>query len=122
MRPFVNEAAAIEHEDAVGLHDGGESVRYHERGAALHDFVERFLHQGLAFRIERAGRFVEKQDGRIAQQGPRDGDALALPGRQRDASLPQPGVVAMRQRDDKVVGERGSGGSLNPLRLVVSAP
>ena len=60
---------------------GRQPVRDHQRGAALHDLVERLLHQRLALRIERAGRLVEQQDRRVAQDRPGDGDPLPLAGR-----------------------------------------
>ena len=48
------------------------------RGAAVHQAIERLLHQRLAFGIERRGRLVEQQDRRVLQDGAGDGDALAL--------------------------------------------
>jgi hypothetical protein len=43
-----------------------------ERGSRVHQLVERFLNQLLAFRIEVAGRFVEDQDLRVGQDRPCD--------------------------------------------------
>jgi hypothetical protein len=57
------------------------------RGAAFHQMFERILHQPLAFGVERAGRFVEQQDRRIAQQRAGNGDALALAARKARAVL-----------------------------------
>ena len=45
------------------------------------------LHQRFALGIERGGRLVEQEQRRLAQNGARDGDALALAARQRDAAL-----------------------------------
>ena len=53
------------------------------------------LHQPLALRVERAGRFVEQQDRRILQHRARDGDALPLAARQAHASLAEERVVAL---------------------------
>ena len=55
------------------------------------------LHQRLALGVERAGRLVEQQDRRVAQDGAGDGDALALAAGQRHAALAEQGVVALRQ-------------------------
>ncbi len=60
MRALLGEPAAVEHQDAVGVDHGRQPMGDDERGAALHDFVERALHQSLAFGIERAGRLVEQ--------------------------------------------------------------
>ena len=57
---------------------------------------QRLLHGQLAFRIERAGRLVEQQDGRIAQDGAGERDALALAAGQRHAALAEPRCVALR--------------------------
>ena len=99
--------------------DRRQPMRDHQRGAALHDLVERLLHQSLAFRIERAGRLVQQQDRRVAQHRPGNGDPLPLSCRQRHAALPEHGVVALRQTHDEVVGEGGLGGRLDlaPARL-----
>ena len=52
-----------------------------------HQVGERGGDLGLAFGVERRGRLVEQQQRRVAQNGARDGDALALAARQRDAAL-----------------------------------
>jgi len=56
-----------EHHDQIGVLDGGEPVRDDERRAVLHQAVDGLLHQALGLHVERAGRLVENQDGRIAQ-------------------------------------------------------
>ena len=40
---------------------------------------QRGLHRGLAFGVQRAGRLVQQQDARIAQQRPSQRNALPLP-------------------------------------------
>ncbi|MNU09290.1 hypothetical protein D3C72_2557680 [compost metagenome] len=47
-------------------------------GLALHDFVQAFLNGGFHFRIQRAGGFVQQQDGRVLEHDAGNGDALAL--------------------------------------------
>ena len=73
----------------------------------LHQVFERDLHQPFAFGVERAGRFVEQQDRRVAQDRAGDRDALALAARERDAAFAQEGVVALRQLVDEFGGLRG---------------
>ena len=89
--PF-DDPAAVHHHDAIGGAYRRQPVSDHQRGAALHQPFERLLDQPLAFRVERAGRFVEQQDRRIAQQGPRNRQALALPAREPRPALSQKGV------------------------------
>ena len=91
MRPLV------EHQDAVAGQHGREPVRDHQRGAALHQPLERRLHQRLALGVERRGRLVEQQERRVAQDRARDRDALALAAGQRHAALADRRVVALRQ-------------------------
>jgi hypothetical protein len=63
-----------------------------QRRASLHQPLERLLHQPLAFGVERAGRLVEQQDRRVAQQRAGDRDALALPAREPRPALAEEGV------------------------------
>src|SRR5208337_4781333 len=74
-----------------------------QRGAALHQRLERALHQRLALGVERRGRLVEQQDWRVFQDGARDGDALALAARKSHAALAEFRVVAFRQAGDEAV-------------------
>ena len=59
-------------------------------------------------RIERARGLVQQQDGRILEDGARDGDALLLPARQPRAAFAEEGVVAFRQPADELVRGRGA--------------
>ena len=75
---LLDDAAAIEHDDAIGIHHGREPMGDDQRRALMHQPFERGLHQSLALGIERAGRFIEQQQGRAFQDRPRDGNALPL--------------------------------------------
>src|SRR5678816_3647488 len=75
----LGEPAALEHEDLVGVTNGGETVCDDERGASLEKAIHRFLYQRLTLAVERTGRFVEDEYLGIAQDGARKGEALALP-------------------------------------------
>ena len=88
------DGAVAKHDDDIGVADGGEPVRDDEAGAALHQFLERLLHEPFAFGVERAGRLVEDQDGRVLEQRAGDGDALALAAGDFDAPLADEGRVA----------------------------
>ncbi len=54
--------------------------------------------------VQRAGRLVENQNAGVRDQGPRDGNPLALPARQGTAVLTNHRVVAVRQFQDKLMG------------------
>src|SRR6476659_3204966 len=91
----LDDLAAVEDEDLVGVADGGEPVGDGHRGAALGEVVERLLHGALGAGVEGAGGLVEEQDGRVAQDGPRDRDALLLAAREPVAALADDGVVPL---------------------------
>ena len=109
MRALRDDAAVVHDDDAVGLQHRREPMRDDDRRAPLHQAIERGLHQSLALGIERAGRFVEQQDRRIAQDGARDGDALALAAGKPRAALAEERVVALRQLAQELVGRGGRG-------------
>ncbi len=69
----------------------------HQGGAVLRQFLQRGLHGALGFGVERGGGLVEQQQRRIAQDGPRDGQALALAARQAHALLAEKGGEALGQ-------------------------
>ena len=87
VRPDLDDAPAVEHDDAVGVLDRRQPVRDHDRGASAHQRIERGLHLALRFRVERRGRLVEDQQRRVLEERARDGDALALAARQAHAVL-----------------------------------
>src|SRR6185437_4672985 len=66
----------------------------------------------LGGRVERAGGFVEHQDGGVLQQRARDRDALLLAAREFQAAFADRGFVALRQRQDEVVDVRGARGGV----------
>ena len=78
MSPGFDNAALVQHHDAVGSLDGRQSVRDHQRRAPRHQPLERLHHLALGHGIECAGWLVQDQDRRIFQNSPRDGKALAL--------------------------------------------
>src|SRR5206468_10361809 len=58
---------------------------------------------GLRLQIERAGRLIEDQDGRVFQEGAGQGNALTLPSRQFHRPLAHLGFVTSRKALDEVV-------------------
>ena len=71
----------FDHVDAVRLAHGGQAVGDDDGGAVAADHVQRTLDRGLGFVVHRAGGLVQDQDGRVFQNGARQGQALALPAR-----------------------------------------
>ena len=78
MQAALDDLAALDHQDGVGVHDGVQAVGDHDGGAVLAEMVDRLLHRFFGFRIERRGGLVEQDDRRVLDQRPGDRDALAL--------------------------------------------
>ncbi|NDB77378.1 MAG: methyltransferase domain-containing protein, partial [Verrucomicrobia bacterium] len=72
----LTDAPVFEHQNLVQVADGGEPVGDDQRGAAPHQPLEAFDHERLALGVERTGRFVEQEDGRVLQEGAREVEAL----------------------------------------------
>ena len=87
--------AALEHGHLVGGGDRGRAVADHERGPVRRRAPQRGQQRRLGAGVEVAGDVVERQHPRLDQQRPRDGHALALAARQRDAGLAHLGVQAV---------------------------
>ena len=83
----LHDAPLHEHHDAIGALDGRQAMGDHDGGAPAHQRLERSLHRALALGVERRGRLVEQQDGRVLEDGARDGQALALPAGELGAVL-----------------------------------
>ena len=81
MATAFGNAAVAQNEDAVGRHDGRESMRDDKGRAAFGQARQRLLDLFLVLGIERGGRFVQDEDGSVLQQRARDCDALALTAR-----------------------------------------
>jgi hypothetical protein len=78
MRSLFDDDAAIEHEDLVGRSNRRKAVRDDEHGPPAHELLHRILDDGLALAVEAGRRLVEQKDGRIGEDGTRNGYTLAL--------------------------------------------
>ena len=78
MRSFFNNAAVAHHDNAVGLLDGSQAVGDDDAGPAVHQAFQCLLNQPFGFIIQRAGGFVEQQDGCVFQDGACNGNTLPL--------------------------------------------
>ena len=54
---------SFEDKNLVGMSDGGQPVRHHERRAVFHEGVDRALHQPLRFGVQRGRGLVEDENG-----------------------------------------------------------
>ena len=115
VRADLGDAAAVEHDDLVGVADGREPVGDRDRRPALGQPLERLLDGALGLRVERGRRLVEDEDRRVAQDRPRDRDPLPLAAREAVAALADDGLVAVREAGDQLVDLRRARGLLDLL-------
>ena len=71
---------------------------------SAHQLVQRGLHEAFGLGVQRAGGFIEHQDGGVSQDGAGDGDALALAAGQRHPFFADLRVIALGPFHDEVVG------------------
>src|ERR1700722_15088524 len=121
VAPALDDLAGFDHQDAIGMHDGGQPVGDDDGGAARAELCDRVLDVALRLRIERGGGFVQQDDRRILDERARDGDAVALAARQLQPALAHGRVVAGRKRHDEFVRMRRRGGRPD-LRLARTRP
>ena len=103
MLALLDDLAAIEHDDVVGMHDRGEAMGDDEAGALARHALERVLDLALGMAVERRSRLVEHENGRRLQNGAGDRHALLLAAGEFQAALADERIVAERQRHDEVV-------------------
>lgn len=94
MRPVLDEAPAVDREDAVGTAYCRKAVSDHDGGAPLANAPHVVLDDPLALVVECARRFVEDQDARVGDEGAGDCDPLPLSAREAAAAFADKRIVA----------------------------
>ena len=102
--------SVMENHDGLRVSERAEPVRDHDHGPFLHQSLQSLYDERFGFSIERRRRLVEDQDRRVANEGARDADALALSSRERRSALADDRVVTLGQSGDEFVGVREPGG------------
>src|SRR3954466_720400 len=101
---LLDDPAVLEHDDQVGVADRREPVGDDEGGSVGEEDAERVLDLAFGADVDRGRRLVEDQDSWVCEQGPGQGDQLALPEREPAAALLDLGFVAVLEPQDEVVG------------------
>ena len=70
VRALLDDAAMVENDDAIGVHDGAEAVGDDEARPVGHQGLQACLDEPLAVRVQVAGGLVQDQDPRVGQQWP----------------------------------------------------
>ena len=94
MGAVLDQAAALERDDAIRRPHGREPVRDDQNRPPLGDLLHVLLNDALALIVEGARRLIEDQDARVGDERAGNGDALALAAREGRAALADDRVVA----------------------------
>ena len=79
MGAALGHPAVGDHQDLVGVPDGGQAVGNGDDGLAPGQLRQGVLDQMLVLGIDAGGGLVQDDDGGVLQDGPGDGDPLPLP-------------------------------------------
>ena len=71
VAPLFHDAAVLDHNDLIGLHDRAQPMGHREHRARTLKGGQCLLDAVLTVAVERAGGFIEDQQLRVAQQGAR---------------------------------------------------
>ena len=89
------DAPALQHQHLVRHAHRAQPLRDDEGRPPDHQPFQRQLNQPLGFGVDARGGVIQQQDARVFQQSAGDGDALLLPAGERDAALPDFGIVTL---------------------------
>ena len=113
MTAPLDDATGLEHDDLIGIDDGRQPMRNHQRRAVRGDRPQGILDGRLVARIKRRGGFVEQEHRRVLEQHAGDGHTLFFAARQLQAALAHRRVPALRQRGDEGTQLRRIGGRVD---------
>ena len=104
MVPPLHHPAVLQHQDGVGVADGGEPVGDDEDRPAPHEAVQPLLDELLRPGIDRGGGLVQDQHRGLGHRRPGDGQQLPLALGEVCPVGGQHGLIALGQVGDEVVG------------------
>ena len=78
MGALLNDLTLFEHQNGIGVLNGGQAVGNDKASAIFHQRVHRRLDIDLSARVYVGGRLVKDKDGSVGQHGARNGDQLLL--------------------------------------------
>ena len=96
MRAGCNHAALIQDKNAVCFLHGRQTMRHNQGRTVAGQFIHCQLYCPFAFRIQRAGGFIQQKHRGIAQNSARYRNPLLLPTRQQNPALSHISVKTLR--------------------------
>src|SRR5579884_2717529 len=94
VRSLFHNLTASDHDDFIDVSKRTQAVRNHNHRASDNQLIQSAHDFALGFHIHARGWLVQDEDGRVSQDGARDGDALALTEREIFSLLVNLGVIA----------------------------
>ena len=76
MRAALGDFSIFHNENLVGLLDGGQAVGNRDDRLAARKLRNGLLDEVLVFGVDARGRLIEDDNGRVLEDGPRDGRTL----------------------------------------------
>ena len=124
MATLLDDLAVLDHQDHVGMTDGGQTMGDQEGGAALEDMLDCILNEHLGFCINGRCRFIQNKNGGIGQNGTGKRDQLFFAGGQAVTAFADIGGITMLQLVGDHIGRDQMGGTnhlfVGGFRLAVS--
>lgn len=78
MRSLLSNLPILHNSNQIRVLDRGKTVRDGDGRTATNGTVEGFLDELFGIGVEGGGGFVEKEEGRVADEGAGNGDSLFL--------------------------------------------
>ena len=121
MAAPLDNGTFVHDNDLIGMNDRGQAMRDHEHRTVFHELIQGGLDQSFRFIVEGAGRFVQNQDGGIAQECAGNGQTLRHSAREQRAAFADDGVVAEAAFEvrDEFVGIGPFGGIFNLMTVIL---
>ena len=116
MGAGLEEARVAEDEDAIARGDGGRAVGRGNDGALTAGAFDPIEEGRRLLVVQRTRRLVEHEDRRVAHQGAREGDSLALPARKRPPAFADERPIPVGEPLDELASPRQLGGLRHVVR------
>ena len=104
MGTFFYDGALIKDNDFGSVLDRRQPVSNNKTRAAHHQAVQGLLDDAFTFRVKGTCCFVKDQDTGVLEDGPGNGNALALAAGNIDAPVTKLCIIALRQLLDELIG------------------
>ena len=65
MRPLLAQTAFVKYQNAIGVLDGAQAMRYDQRGSAGKQTIQRLADQHFCFGVHAGSGFVKRRRGQL---------------------------------------------------------